>query len=77
MPSQLPLSLIVPVYNVAAYLPRCLESLAAQLPLGFQVIIVDDGATDDCPTLLKAFSAEHPEVILVADLLVPTMINLP
>lgn len=39
-------SLIIPVYNVEQYLPKCLESIAAQTLKGFEVILVDDGSTD-------------------------------
>jgi heptose III glucuronosyltransferase len=49
------LSLVVPVYNVAPYLPRCLESLAALEPPAGEIIVVDDGSTDDCPRILAEF----------------------
>ena len=39
-------SLIVPVYNVAAYLPKCMESLRRQDFTDYEVILVDDGSTD-------------------------------
>jgi glycosyltransferase involved in cell wall biosynthesis len=42
------LSIVMPVYNVAPYLPRCLESLAALTPPADEIIVVDDGSTDDC-----------------------------
>lgn len=40
------LSIIVPVYNNAAYLPALLQSFCAQTEQGFEVIFVDDGSTD-------------------------------
>jgi glycosyltransferase involved in cell wall biosynthesis len=49
------LSLVVPVYNVAPYLPRCLESLAALNPPADEIIVVDDGSTDECPRILADF----------------------
>ncbi len=59
------LSLIVPVYNVAPFLPRCLDSLLTQDLNGVEIIVVDDGATDDCPAILADFQAAHPGVLNV------------
>jgi len=39
-------SVIVSVYNIEAYLPRCLESLKAQSYTNLEIILVDDGSTD-------------------------------
>lgn len=40
------ISVIVPVYNVDAYLRKCLDSIAAQTFRAYEVILVDDGSTD-------------------------------
>lgn len=50
------LSVIMPVYNVARYLPRCLESLMAQTLAPDEIIAVDDGATDECPAILADYA---------------------
>ena len=47
----LKLSLIVPVYNVAPYLRKCVESLLAQDYSDYEIILVDDGSTDDSGAL--------------------------
>lgn len=39
-------SIIVPVYNVAAYLPQCLDSIVGQSYAHLEVLLVDDGSTD-------------------------------
>ena len=59
------LTLIVPVYNVAAFLPRCLESLATEPGQQTEIIFVDDGSTDDCPSLLAAWAGERPHARVI------------
>lgn len=59
------LSLVVPVYNVAPYLPRCLESLAALDPPAGEIIVVDDGSTDDCPRILADFAGRLPAMRVI------------
>lgn len=41
------ISVVVPVYNVAKYLPRCLDSIASQTYANLDIILVDDGSTDN------------------------------
>ena len=48
-------SLIIPVYNTGKYLQDCLDSVAAQEFDDFEVILVDDGSTDDCPAMCDSF----------------------
>jgi heptose III glucuronosyltransferase len=59
------LSLVVPVYNVAPFLERCLASLAAQNLDGMEIVFVDDGSTDDCPAILARYTAQHPEMRVI------------
>lgn len=59
------LSLVVPVYNVAPFLERCLASLAAQNLEGVEIVLVDDGSTDDSPAILARYAAQHPQVRVI------------
>lgn len=50
------LSVIIPVYNAEAYLPRCLDSLLAQTFTDFEAILVDDGSTDGSAALCDGYA---------------------
>lgn len=41
------ISVIVPVYNVEKYLPRCLDSIIKQSYTDLEIILVDDGSSDN------------------------------
>ncbi|MBM7797191.1 CDP-glycerol glycerophosphotransferase [Microlunatus panaciterrae] len=56
------LSVIIPVYNVDAYLAECLTSVLGQSLRNLEVLIVDDGSTDRCPEIIAAFAAADPRV---------------
>ncbi len=59
------LTLVMPVYNVAPYLPRCLESLMALDPTPGEIIVVDDGSTDECPRILQEFQPRLPAMRVI------------
>ena len=59
------ISIIVPVYNSAAYLPACLESLRAQTYEDLEIILINDGSTDESGAVLAAFQKEDPRVRLL------------
>ncbi|SDK69664.1 bifunctional glycosyltransferase/CDP-glycerol:glycerophosphate glycerophosphotransferase [Streptomyces indicus] len=51
------LTVVVPIYNVEDYLEECLRSIAGQTLRSLDVILVDDGSTDDSPRIARAFAA--------------------
>ncbi|MDR2753766.1 MAG: glycosyltransferase, partial [Oscillospiraceae bacterium] len=53
-------SVIVPVYNAAAYLPDCLASVAGQSFCNFELLLIDDGSTDESPALCDSFAQTEP-----------------
>ena len=57
-------SVIVPIYKIEKYLPRCIESVLNQSCSDFELILVDDGSPDACPAICDAF-AEKDERIKV------------
>lgn len=55
-------SIIVPVHNRGGMLREAVGSALAQTYRPIEIIIVDDGSTDDTPQVIAALAAEHPEV---------------
>ena len=55
-------SVIVPVYNAAPYIGEALASIVASTYLPLEVIVVDDGSTDESLSRAQAFAKEHSEV---------------
>lgn len=49
------ISVIVPIYNVEEYLPRCLESISNQSYKHIEIILVDDGATDSSTKIIQKY----------------------
>ncbi|MEC5157413.1 glycosyltransferase family 2 protein [Chryseobacterium sp. MP_3.2] len=53
-------SVIVPVYNVEKYLKKCLDSLVSQTLKDIEIIVVNDGSTDNSQFLIEDFSKKFP-----------------
>ncbi|MFB6990241.1 CDP-glycerol glycerophosphotransferase family protein [Streptomyces sp. NPDC056304] len=60
------LSVVVPVHNVELYLTDCLKSLAEQTMADLEVVMVDDGSTDNSAALAAAFAAQDGRFRLVS-----------
>lgn len=59
------LSVVVPVYNNAPYLRRCLESILTQSFFDFELICVNDGSTDQSLSLLEEFSKTDTRIKII------------
>lgn len=59
------LSFIVPVYNVEAYLPQCLDSILKQATADCETILVDDGATDGSGAICDRYCRMYPNVRVI------------
>lgn len=57
-------SVIVPVYNGATTIERCLNALRQQsVDVGcFEIVVVDDGSTDATATIVQSWLAQHPQI---------------
>nr|MDT0660203.1 glycosyltransferase family 2 protein [Micromonospora sp. DSM 115978] len=59
------LTVVVPIYNVGSYLVECLESLAGQTYPDLEVVLVDDGSTDDSGRLAGEFAGSDGRFRLI------------
>ena len=58
-PAETNISFILPVFNVAPYLEKCLNSIEQQTSSNWEAILVDDGSTDNSSTICKAYSTRN------------------
>lgn len=58
------LSIIVPIYNVEKYLSRCIESILNQTFKDFELILVNDGSTDNCKEICEKYKRMDSRIIV-------------
>lgn len=59
------ISVIVPVYNVGEYLQKCILSICSQFYENLQIILVDDGSTDESSAICRKFAETDFRIILI------------
>ena len=59
------ISVIVPVYNTAKYLDRCINSIINQTYSNIEIILVDDGSTDESPQICEDFAKKDPRIRVI------------
>lgn len=59
------ISVVIPIYNVADYLPKCLDSVLMQTYGNLEVIAVNDGSTDNCLQILKDYAKRDKRVKII------------
>ena len=64
-PAAMPVSVVLPNFNDGKVLPRALHSLLAQKPAALEIIVVDDGSSDDSVSIVENFQAHHPSIRLI------------
>ena len=57
------ISIIIPVYNTAKYLKRCLDSVLAQSYKDFEMVIINDGSTDNSEQIINEYKDKYPDLI--------------
>lgn len=58
-------TVLIPNYNHAEYLPQSLGAIFSQSCLPKQVIVIDDASTDESVPLIEEFQKTHPEILLI------------
>ena len=58
-------SVIVPVYNVAQYLPKCLNSILSQTYTELEILLVDDGSTDESGAVCDEYAARDHRIRVI------------
>lgn len=56
------ISVIVPVYNTAQYLPRCIESILSQSFADFELLLIDDGSTDGSGAICDGYATKDSRI---------------
>lgn len=59
------ISVIVPVYKVERYLPRCVDSILAQTHKTLEIILVDDGSPDRCSAICDEYAAKDSRITVI------------
>lgn len=58
-------SIIIPVYNVEKYIEECVESVINQSYTDIEVILVDDGSPDNCPSICDSFKQKDNRIVVI------------
>lgn len=58
-------TLVVPIYNMERYFPRCMNSLLNQTSWDYEILLIDDGSTDASSSLCDHYAAAHPGLVRV------------
>lgn len=59
------ISIIVPIYNVEQYLSKCVDSVLSQSYKDMEIILVDDGSTDNCPSLCDEYAKKDNRITVI------------
>lgn len=63
MNSSISISVCMPVYNASRYLRDCIDSILSQSFTDFELLIVDDGSTDDSVEIIRSYSDSRIRLI--------------
>ena len=58
-------SIVVPIYNLEKYVPRCMDALVNQTLEDIEIICVDDGSKDSAPQIIESYQVKYPNKVRV------------
>lgn len=58
-------SVCIPVYNTSKYLDECIQSILRQTETDYEIILVDDGSTDDSGKICDGYAARYPHIRVI------------
>lgn len=56
------ISIIIPIYNIERYLRQCIDSILAQTFTDYELLLIDDGSTDGCPTICDEYTEKDNRI---------------
>ena len=59
------ISIIVPVHNVEAFLDECIRSMVEQTYRNIEIVLVDDGSTDNSPAICDAWAEKDSRIVVI------------
>ena len=59
------ISIIVPVYNVEPFISECINSILIQSYKNFELILVNDGSTDNSPTICEQYASKDKRIKVI------------
>ena len=63
--SNILISVIVPVYNAAEYLPNCIKSILAQTYRNLEIILINDGSTDESGSICDEYAQKDKRITVI------------
>lgn len=58
-------SIVLPIYNVEKYLPKCLDSIVNQTYGNLEIICVNDGSPDNCAAIVEKYAKKDKRIVLI------------
>lgn len=58
------ISIILPIYNIESYLNTCMKTVMNQTYLNIEIIMIDDGSTDNCPMLCEKYRKKDKRIVV-------------